>query len=248
MKKFVHIFKIPLIITAIFLVVGILCKIITVNRPKVEFVRSNSQCTTERVFDYGDVLTDDEEEKLRIKIAETEELCGIDIVMVILDETLEGYAKAYENKIGQVEPYQYTMVFADNFYDKNAFGYDMPHGDGVVFVDNWYREADGGVYSWLSTSGRVIEELPTDTCESILDMALDYVEDNPVYAYGYLVELIANKMNPNISLGDTWGGGISVIVGLVVGMVFFLFNLGGKKTSIIIYIAFFSLPHSHRGM
>ena len=55
MKKFVEIFKIPLIIFAVFLVIGIACKVITNSRPEIEFVRNNTQCTTEeRVFDYAD--------------------------------------------------------------------------------------------------------------------------------------------------------------------------------------------------
>lgn len=229
MKKFVQIFKIPLIIFAVFLVIGIACKVIADNRPKVEFVRNNSQCTTERVFDYADVLTDEQEEELRVKISEAEQVCGTDIVFVILDESLEEYAKSYESIIGYVEPYQYTMVFADNFYDENEFGFDKPHGDGVIFVDNWYRESDGGVYSWLSTSGRAINDLSTDNCEFILDMALDYVEDDPVYAYGYLVDLIEDYLNPNIRLGDGLGGGISVLIGLIAGLIFFFVNFGGKK-------------------
>lgn len=229
MKKFVQIFKIPLIIFACFLVVGIVCKIIADNRPMVEFTRNNSQCTTERVFDYADVLTDAQEEELRAKISEAELLCGTDIVVVILNESLETYAKSYESVLGPVEPYQYTMVFADNFYDENAFGFDMPRGDGVLFVDNWYRESDGGVYSWLSTSGKALEQMTTDDTEFILDMALDYVEDDPAYAYGYLVELVADHLNPNIRLGDGLGGIISVIIGLVAGLIFFFVNFGGKK-------------------
>ena len=229
MKKFVQIFKIPLIIFAVFLVIGIACKVIADNRPKVEFVRNNSQCTTERVFDYADVLTDEKEEELRGKISEAEQVCGTDIVFVILDESLEEYAKSYESTIGYVEPYQYTMVFADNFYDENEFGFDKPHGDGVIFVDNWYRESDGGVYSWLSTSGRAINDLSTDNCEFILDMALDYVEDDPAYAYDYLVDLIEDYLNPNIRLGDGLGGGISVLIGLIAGLIFFFVNFGGKK-------------------
>ena len=229
MKKFVRVFKIPLIIFGVFLILGIACKIIADNRPKVEFVRNNSQCTSERVFDYGEVLTDEEEDNLREKIAQAELICGIDIVFVTLNETLASYAKSYEDIIGYVQPYQYSMVFADNFYDENAFGFDKAHGDGVVFVDNWYREADGGVYSWLSTSGRAQSDLSTDDIESILDRALDYVEDDPAYAYGYLVELLTDYLNPNARLGDGLGGGISVLIGLVAGLIFFIANFGGKK-------------------
>ena len=229
MKKFVQIFKIPLIIFTVFFVVGIACKVIADNRPLVEFERGNFQCTEERVFDYADVLSDEEEDTLRVKISEAEGLCGTDIVIVTLDETLEDYAKSYEDVIGYVEPYQYTMVFADNFYDEAGFGYDMPHGDGVLFVDNWYRESDGGVYSWLSTSGKAMSQMTTDDSEFILDMALDYVEDDPAYAYGYLVELVADHLNPNSRLGDGLGGIISVLIGLVAGVIFFFVNFGGKK-------------------
>ena len=98
MKKFVQIFKIPLIIFAVFLVVGIACKIITDSRPKVEFVRNNTQCATEeRVFDYADKMTDAEEEALREQIRESEQICGMDIVVVTLDQTLEDYAKSFES-------------------------------------------------------------------------------------------------------------------------------------------------------
>lgn len=229
MKKFVQIFKIPLIIFSVFLIVGVVCKIVVDNRPKVEFERNNSQCTMERVFDYADRLTDEEEEILREKINQAEESCGTDIVVVILDETLEEYAKSYESIIGPVEPYQYTMVFADNFYDENAFGYNAPHGDGVVFVDNWYREADGGVYSWLSTSGRAMDILTTDNVEFLLDLALENVEDDPAYAYGSVVDMVVDYMNPNIPLGEGLGGIISVLIGLVAGLIFFIANFGGKK-------------------
>lgn len=229
MKKFVQIFKVPLIVFGVFFVLGITCKIIADSRPDIEFVRNNSQSPTERVFDYGEVLTEEEEDVLREQIAKTELICGIDIVIVTLNESLEEYAKSYEDIIGYVEPYQYSMVFADNFYDENAFGFDKPHGDGVVFVDNWYREADGGVYSWLSTSGRAENDLSTSSIELILDGALDYVEDDPAYAYGYLVDLIEDYMNPNIGLAENMGGIFSVLIGLIAGLIFFIANFGGKK-------------------
>ena len=230
MKRFVEIFKIPLIIFAVFLVIGIACKVITDNRGEITFVRNNNQCTTdERVFDYADVLSDNEEEELRTKIKEAELLCGTDIVIVTLDETLEYYAKSYEDSIGYVEPYQYTMVFADNFYDENMFGFNKPHGDGVLLLDNWYREWDGGVYSWMSTSGKAQSQFSSDDIDFVLDMCLDYVEDDPAYAYGYFVELVADHLNPNRNLGEGLGGGISVLVGLVAGLIFFFVNFGGKK-------------------
>lgn len=230
MKKYFSFFKIPFIIFAVFLIVGIVCKVITSNRQGTEYVRNNAQCTTdERVFDYADKLTDEEEEELRVKISEAELLCGTDIVIVTLDETLENYAKSYEHIIGYVEPYQYTMVYADNFYDENKFGFNEPYGDGVLLLDNWYRESDGGVYSWMSTSGKAQEQFSSSDIDYVLDLSLNYVEDDPAYAYGYFVELVADHLNPTNTLGESLGGGISVLVGLAAGVIFFFVNFGGRK-------------------
>ena len=229
MKKFVEIFKIPLIVFAVFLVAGIACKVITESRPEIEFVRNNEECPKERVFDYADKLTAQEEQELRNKIAEAEQLCGTDIIVLTLDESLKEYAKSFEPIIGYVEPYQYTMVFADNFYDENKYGFNKPNGDGVILVDNWYREADGGVYSWMSTSGKAQDNFSSDDIDFVLDMCLDYVEDDPAYAYGYFVELVADHLDPNSNLGDALCGMYSVIIGLVAGLIFFFVNFGGKK-------------------
>ena len=230
MKKFVEKFKTLLLIFAILFLVGIVCRIITGMRPEVVFVRGNEEALTdERVFDVADKLTDEQENSLREKIRVAEDICGTDIIVVTLDQSLEEYAKSYESIIGYVEPYQYTMVYADNFYDEGKFGYDKPHGDGLILVDNWYREADGGVYTWVSTSGKVMEQLDTDTVEFILDMCLDYVEEDPAYAYEYFVELVVDYLDPNQNLGDSLGGGISVLVGLVAAVIFRIANCGGKK-------------------
>lgn len=229
MKKFVQIFKIPLLIFAVLTIVGIACKIVTEMRPKLEFVRGNTQALTEeRVFDVGDKLTPEEENRLQEKIRIAEDLCGTDIILVTLDQSLEEYARSYEDVIGYVEPYQYTMVYADNFYDDGKFGYNKPHGDGLILVDNWYREADGGVYTWVSTSGKAMEQLSTDDIEYMLDMCLEYVEDDPAYAYEYFVDLVVDYLDPNQNLGEDLGI-FSVLVGLIAGFIFFVANRGGKK-------------------
>lgn len=230
MKRFVQIFRIPLLIFGVLLVVGAACKIITGLRPEVKFVRENTQAVTEeRVFDVADKLTAEQEEALREKIRIAEDICGADIIVVTLNQSLEEYAKSYESVIGYVQPYQYTMVYADNFYDEGKFGYNAPHGDGLILVDNWYRESDGGVYTWVSTSGKVMEQLSTEQVETILDMCLDYVEDDPAYAYEYFVDLVVDYLDPNASLGEDLGGGISVLIGLIAGLIFFFANFGGKK-------------------
>ena len=100
-----------------------------------------------------------------------------------LNESLEEYAKDYEEQLGSLRPYQYTMVYADNFYDEHMFGYNKPQGDGVLLLDNWYRESDGSVYSWLSTCGKAKDRFSSSMIDNLLNEALEDVDSNPYQAY-----------------------------------------------------------------
>ena len=212
------------------MVIGIGCKVASSKKEAVSYVRENKEClTTERVFDYADKLTEEEEEELRVKIAKAEEFCGCDIIIVTLDESLEEYARSYEEKVGVVEPYQYTMVYADNFYDEHKFGYNKPYGDGALLLDNWYREADGRIYSWMCTTGKVQDTYSSEMIDETLDMSLEYVEDDPAYAYGQFVELVAGQMGPYDPTMRVFGSGVACVIGLVTGLIFYLVNHGNKK-------------------
>ena len=66
--------------------------------------RTNTQCTTEeRVFDYGDVLTDKEEDQLRSLIARRQKQTGCDIVLITLNESLKDYAREIESYVAYDE-------------------------------------------------------------------------------------------------------------------------------------------------
>ena len=190
---------------AILLLAALFVILLVIRKSGNTAERTNQECNTqERVFDYADVLTDDQEDALRTLIEKTERRTACDIVLVILDESLADYAEAYEDALGRLEPYQYTMVYADNFYDEHKFGYDKPHGDGVLLLDNWYREADGGVYSWLSTCGRAEERFSSSMIDALLTEALANVEQDPYGAYVKYVNLFAEMMTegraPKISV------------------------------------------------
>ena len=102
--------------------------------------RNNTECmTTQRVFDYADVLTDKQEQKLEQKVAKREAQLGIDIVIVTIDEDVG--SDPYDSS------YNRTIHFAEEFYEYFKFGYDghiseKTAGDsvgaGVIYVDNWY--------------------------------------------------------------------------------------------------------------
>ena len=144
--------------------------------------RENTKAPEERVYDYADVLTDDEEDKLREYIALYEDECAMDIVIVILDEDIEEEMDAdWEDAMQE---------YAENFYDDNKYGYDEPYGDGVLLLDNWY---DGQAGSWITTSGRLSDEYSEEDLNEIFDVMFSVIEEDPCGAYMIFVNMIANN-------------------------------------------------------
>ena len=137
--------------------------------PKQEVVRNNDKAPAQRVYDYADVLSDSEEQKLAELIAKCEEESKCDIVLVTIDQ---------EVGVSDSE-WEHTMVnLADDFYDQKAFGYDQPYGDGALLLDNWYHAgmSDSQAGAWLSTSGKLewnIGSYEEDKVFDAMDSGLD---------------------------------------------------------------------------
>lgn len=215
MKKF----KITTIILA---VIGILLigfsVAVTVLRAKNIPARSNTDCITEeRVFDYADVLTDEEEEKLRDLIAETEPQIGCDIVLVTIEDSglvADGHG-------------DYMMMnYADDFYDEAMFGWNEPWGDGALYLDNWGRDEYGEAYTWLSTSGKVEDEYSEDMIDSLVDDVCAEVNDNPYKAYETYVKTLKRDMTTSLGLDLPWF--FAPIAGLIVAFIFIGVNTPTK--------------------
>lgn len=155
--------------------------------------RNNFECPEERVFDDADVLTAEEEDKLRALIAETEAKTGCDIVLVTINQSvLDLYG--YENN---TDANWNTAMrdYADDFYDLNNYGYNRVHGDGVLLLDNWYEGAKGSEKgSWLSTCGKVYEKYSYRMIDEVLDNVYDEIESNPYRAYAEYVKTVERHM------------------------------------------------------
>ncbi len=189
--------------------------------------RLNEDCTTdERVFDYADVLTDKEEEKLRKLIDKRQKQTGCDIVLVTLDEPLEEYATAIDPWVSSPE---YVRVYAEQFYEECNMGYDKPNGDGVILVDNWSREDDGQIHTWFCTTGKVKTAYSDADINHILDNVYRYVETNPYRAYKTYVNDFYHDMM-GIRAFDTYvPGWLPWVAGLVLSVIFTVLNWNSKK-------------------
>jgi uncharacterized membrane protein YgcG len=228
MKKYFCYFKWLYLILGILLLVFLTLSVGQWGIAKVvSHDRTNTQCmTTERVFDYADVLSDKEEEKLRKLIAKRERQTGCDIVLVTLNESLKDYA---EEKEPWVYYDEFVRVYAEDFWETNNMGYDKPNGDGVILVDNWYREDDGKVYTWFCTTGKVKEAYSDEAVNHILDNIYRYVEKDPYKAYKtYVNDFYHDMLGINVFLSYV-PGFFPWLMALIVTAVFIFLNWNSKE-------------------
>lgn len=228
MKEYFRYFRFWFIAFAVVFVVWIATvgsKKLVDNNEVIE--RTNTECTTdERVFDNADVLTDEEEDKLRKQIAETEKKLGIDIVLVTLNESLKEYAREYDPNASYSE---FTMIYADNFYDEHKFGYNKPIGDGILLLDNIYKEDNGKIYTWLCTTGKVEDRYSTAMIDNALDVFYEYVESNPYKAYRNFVDQVAEDMSGKTAEPVSMPWYMPFVSAIVATGIFVVINMAGRK-------------------
>lgn len=231
-KQFLKYFKIPLAICG---VVAVIFMIISATHPYTDgmHVSHNNERVygDQRVFDYGDQLSSAEEEKLEAYIHDAEKETGLDIVIVTLNQSLSDYAPEYAAKYTQrITPDKYVMVYADKFWEDNKFGFNCPQrldgrtdsGDGILLVDNVFREPETGkIYTWMCTTGLAEEKYSSSAIDSALDTFYEYVEDDYYRACIAFVNSIKRKMGPSHLSKAKWP--------FVVAVIFFLIYYSGNS-------------------
>ena len=185
-KKYFHYFRVWMIIAAIAVCGFGVMKVIHWNDK--DATRNNSEAPSERVFDYADVLTDAEERDLAELIEKQEDYGKCDIILVTINQEV-GYSN-YDWE-------QNMMDLADDFYDERAYGYDQPHGDGVLILDNWYHagQEDSQAGTWISTSGNMISGLSDYERERVLDAEDAGFEYSTKDGYARAIKKIAQYAN-----------------------------------------------------
>lgn len=211
-----------------FVVAGILL-VVTVGAFIVKSIgtksdaHNNSEAPVERVYDYADVLTAQEEKDLSNYIAEKEAYGTLDIVIVTLDQPMGISDYEWENNM---------MNYADDFYDAGKFGWNKPDGDGVCLVDNWYEDENGSQKgSWLSTAGKMIETIGPTEEYAVFDAMDRYIESNPYKAYCAAVDELADygKFGYGDQGGDPTWFCLAFIVPFIVAGIYAAVNLSQSK-------------------
>ncbi len=190
-KQYLHFFRIWFILVGIVAVVTIVA-VTAKNMLRTTGERRNTQAPAERVYDYADVLTDAEEDRLRELIAEKEAGIGCDLVLVTMRQPVEG------SEAREAYGYRYTdwernmQDIADDFYDNHFYGYNAPYGDGALILDNWYEGQSG---THLSTSGRIFDRFGNLEIDRAVTKVDQYIESDPYKAYSACIDYITDVMS-----------------------------------------------------
>lgn len=188
---------------------------------------NTERTTEERVFDYADVLSDEEENSLRKLIAKSEKKAACDIVLVTLNEPLREYAKQDSTYYEGMPSEEYVRIYADNFYDEHKYGYNKPCGDGVLLVDNWSREDDGQIHTWFTTTGKAYEEYSYSMIDKVLDNVYKYVETDPYRAYKAYVTTVTKQMSG--TSGILIPMPIVILIPIVLTLIVLIYEISGRK-------------------
>lgn len=227
-KQYFHYFRVWFIVVGVLLAVTAVMGVKHVIGSNVP--RTNHATPAERVYDYADVLTDEEEENLRRRIAEAERKLRIDIVLVTLDQPVEGEEAMRQYGCRSTDWEQNMMDYADDFWEKNQYGYNRNvEGDGCILVHNWYEGQSG---AHLSASGRVEARFGNDDIDDVISAVAKRVKANPYKGYMAYVDQVYSVMSAgNGNRSEVFSFQAIFLLPLAVAVFYAVINLKQKKAA-----------------
>ena len=118
------------------------------------FLVSSGFTAGQKVYDQAGLLTDTQKTALQAECLRIAQAKSVDVILLTVSD-----AKG-----------KTSMAVADDFYDQNAFGYDAPHGTGILMlIDMDNRQA------WISTSGSAITYFTDARIQLVLDSVFKYL-------------------------------------------------------------------------
>ena len=118
---------------------------------------------TQKIYDYADLLTDEEEKSLFDLVDYYIDKYNQDMVIVTINENPYGVSDTY------------TMNYADDFYDYNNFG-KGEHKDGILILIDMANR-----YPWISTTGEAILLYDDERIAQMHDYSFNYLRNGEYY-------------------------------------------------------------------
>ena len=205
-------------------VIGIACFIGYFVKSKANLKhdeRSNTACkTNDRLFDYADKLTDDEESELKQQISDLEDLVGMDFVIFIIDDSTD-LSDAGVLFIGD------SLELAGDLCDYYKFGWengaDAAYNTSVVIVANW----DTGDLGYC-TNGKATDRINTARAQKIVDHGTKILRNDPMGGLQRMINDTEKAMRSGSGGIKFLSPLICFIVSLAVAIVFFIVNYSKK--------------------
>lgn len=177
---------------------------------KASAKRTNTQQSgTARVYDSAGMLTKAQKNALEDRIAKAEKKIRADIVIVIINESLE---KKYHYDYWGGQGYDGIKRYAEEFWTEKGFGWNAAGntGNGIIMVDNIYRESDGYVYNWVAGSGDLRFSVGDLDCEKLSTKFTDRLPmgDMPKHSQVYadaLIEYVSDCVKMGEGLHTLFG-------------------------------------------
>lgn len=112
----------------------------------------------EKIYDFADLYTDEEEKNLYSAVFDYTQRRNLDLVIVTINDNFES-----------------TQEYADDFYDYNNFGYGESR-DGVLFLVDMENR-----YVYISATGQGMTLYPDNECDAITEAVYTYFSDQKYY-------------------------------------------------------------------
>ena len=132
--------------------------VVVTDSNKYNIMNTPSVDETEKIYDFADLLTDEEEDVLYEKVKSFIENYDMDLALVTIDDNFES-----------------AMEYADDFYDYNNFGIGKNRAGLLVLIDMDTREF------YISTTGEAILMYDDYRIDSILDDMTYYMKNGYYY-------------------------------------------------------------------
>ena len=227
MKQYFSYFKwMFIVLGAVAAITGVVALANAMASEKV-YTRTNREAPEQRVYDYADVLTDEEEKDLEELIAKREGQIGCDIVLVTINESLYDIYGITEDTDAN---WEWSITeYAELFYLDNNYGFDETgvEGDGALLLHNWHP-VEKGLH--VAHGGKVWDHYSDSMIADLLDEIYYKAKKDPYEAYKYYVENMYDEMSGKASAIDL-NPFVLFIIAVVVAAIFIATHIKPKEGS-----------------
>lgn len=162
---------------------------------------------TKKIYDYANLITDEEETELYNKVQEFINKYNMDMVIVTINSN----------------PKSSSMAYADDFYDYNNFGKGANKSGLLFLIDMQNRKM------WISTTGDAIKIYTDSRINTILDYTYDEISNKD---YNGCAEQFIDKASYFANKGLTGGSKVVTVPKMICNSLIF----AGIATIVLICI------------